>query len=91
MINLDFQSHYLNVKIPLENGKIPIGNARISYRKRKNSYRKRKTNSYRNGIIIGLLAVKPECLCNPVELQYCNCRLYHEVLIQPMAVWKAVI
>ena len=38
------------------------------------------------GVVIGLLSIKPECLCNVVELQYCNCRLYNVVLIQPMIV-----
>jgi hypothetical protein len=38
------------------------------------------------GVVIGLLSIKPECLCNVVELQYCNCRLYNVVLIQPMVV-----
>ena len=36
------------------------------------------------GVIVGLLAIKPECSCN-IELQYCNCRCYHVVLVQPMA------
>ena len=37
------------------------------------------------GVIVGLLAIKPECSCNIAELQYCNCRCYHVVLVQPMA------
>ena len=40
------------------------------------------------GSIIGLLSIKPECLCDLVELQYCT--LYSIVLVQPMAVSMAV-
>ena len=38
------------------------------------------------GFIIGLLSIKPECLCDLVELQYCNCTSCSIVLVQPMAV-----
>ena len=38
------------------------------------------------GRIIGLLSIKPECLCSLAELQYCVCRSYSIVLIQPLAV-----
>ncbi|XP_028418236.1 uncharacterized protein LOC114543472 [Dendronephthya gigantea] len=38
------------------------------------------------GRIIGLLSIKPECTCNLVELQYCDCKSYSIVLIQPLAV-----
>lgn len=41
---------------------------------------------YVYGIVIGLLSIKPECVCNVGELQYCNCRLFNVVLIQPMVV-----
>jgi hypothetical protein len=38
------------------------------------------------GIIIGLLSIKPECLCNVALLQYCTCKSYQVVLVQPMTV-----
>lgn len=40
----------------------------------------------RHGKIIGLLSIKPECSCDIVELQNCNCRSYSIVLIQPLTV-----
>ena len=43
-------------------------------------------DQYIYGVIIGLLSIKPECLCNLDELQYCNCSCHNIVLIQPMAV-----
>lgn len=38
------------------------------------------------GVIIGLLSIKSECLWNSVLLQYCNCKCYNVVLIQPIRV-----
>jgi hypothetical protein len=41
---------------------------------------------YTYGIIVGLLTIKPECLCTMEELQYCNCTSYNVVLVQPKIV-----
>ena len=41
---------------------------------------------YTYGVILGLLAIKPTCLCSIAELQCCNCSCYNVVLIQPMVV-----
>ena len=41
---------------------------------------------YTYGIILGLLMIKPECLCTMEELQYCNCSCYNVVLVQPKIV-----
>ena len=38
---------------------------------------------YKYGIILGLLIIKPECLCTLEQLQYCNCSSYNVVLVQP--------
>ena len=43
-------------------------------------------DQYTFGIIIGLLSIKPECLCSIEELQYCNCSSYITALVQPMIV-----
>lgn len=41
---------------------------------------------YKFGTIVGLLTIRPGCLCCNEELQYCNCRVNNVVLIKPMAV-----
>ena len=41
---------------------------------------------YAYGIILGLLIIKPGCLCTIEQLQYCNCRSYNVVLVQPKIV-----
>lgn len=43
-------------------------------------------DQYTFGIIIGLLSIKPECLCKIEELQLCNCSSYSTALVQPMIV-----
>ena len=41
---------------------------------------------YAYGIILGLLIIKPGCLCTIEQLQYCNCSSYNVVLVQPKIV-----
>ena len=36
---------------------------------------------YTYGVILGLYAIKPTCLCSIAELQYCNCSSFNVVLI----------
>ena len=43
-----------------------------------------KHQQYRYYTVVGLLLVKPDCLCGTEELHYCNCIMYNIVLIQPM-------
>ena len=39
---------------------------------------------YMYGVISGLLAIRPECLCSIEELQYCECSSFNVVLVRPM-------
>ena len=58
----------------------------IRAKKHINHYISFQHDRFKYGIIIGLVLIKPECMCEVVALQYCNCICYSIVLVEPMTI-----